>query len=58
MKFFSIVLKTLSTLNLHAEKKRQIRNGISKYFIHWSIHELFITARGKSKIETTGRSVK
>ena len=22
-------------------KKRQITNGISKYFIHWSIHELF-----------------
>ena len=28
------VLKTLSTLDLHAEKKRQIPNGISKHFIH------------------------
>ena len=34
MKFLSNVLKTLSTLNLHAEKKRQIPNGILKHFIH------------------------
>ena len=31
MKFFSNVLKTLSTLDLHAEKERQTTNGISKH---------------------------
>ena len=34
MKFLSNVLQTLSTLGLRAEKKRQILNGIYKYFIH------------------------
>ena len=38
MKFLSNVLKTLSTLDLHAgkkkKKKRQIAKGILKYFIH------------------------
>ena len=40
MKFLSNVSKTLYTLGLHAEKKRQISNGISKYFIRQSIYEL------------------
>ena len=54
MKFLSNVLKTLSTLDLHAEKKRQIPNGISKYFIHWSVRELLYGSARKSKIEKTG----
>ena len=58
MKLFSIVLKTLSTLDLHAEKKRQIRNGIQNILFIGQFMNFFITARGKSKIETTGRSVK
>ena len=54
MKFLSNVLKTLSTLDLHVEKKRQIWNGISQYFIHWSICELFYSSLRKKQIETTG----
>ena len=45
----------------YARKKRQIPNGISKYFSHWSIGQFmncFITARRKSKIETASLSVK
>ena len=50
MKFLSNVLKTLSTLDLHAEKKkRQIPNGISKHFIHWSIYELFYDSPRKKQ---------
>ena len=58
MKFLLNVLKTLSTLDLLSEKKRQISNGISKYFIYRSIYELFYNSAKKSKIETTGVSVK
>ena len=49
MKFLSNVLKTLSTLDLHAVKKRQIPNGISKCFIHWSIYELFYNSTRKKQ---------
>ena len=49
MKFLSNVLKTFSTLDLHAEKKGQIPNGISKYFIHWSTHELFYNSPRKKE---------
>ena len=49
MKFLSNVLKTLSTFDLHAVKKRQIPNGISKYFIHWSIYELFYNSTRKKQ---------
>ena len=49
MKFLSNVLKTLSTLELHAEKQRQIPNGISKHFIHWSIYELFYCSPRKKQ---------
>ena len=31
------------------EKKSQIPNGISKYFIHWSIYELFYNSPRKKK---------
>ena len=58
MKFLSNVLKTLYTLGLHAEKKDKFRTVFQNIlfinqFINW-----FITARAKSKIETTGVSVK
>ena len=56
MKFLLNVLKTLSTLDLHSEKKRQTVFQ-SILFIGQFIN-CFITARGKSKIETTGVSVK
>ena len=49
MKFLSNVLKTLFTLELHAEKQRQIPNGISKHFIHWSIYELFYSSPRKKQ---------
>ena len=49
MEFLSNVLKTLATLDLHAEKKRQIPNGSSKYFIYWSIYELFYNSARKKK---------
>ena len=49
MEFLSNVLKTLATLDLHAEKKRQIPNGGSKYFIYWSIYELFYNSARKKQ---------
>ena len=49
MKFLSNVLKTLSTLELYAEKKRPIPNGISKHFIHLSIYELFYCSPRKKQ---------
>ena len=49
MKFLLNVLKTLSTLDLHSEKKRQIPYGISKYFIYWSIYELFYNSARKKQ---------
>ena len=33
-----------------ARKKRQIPNDISKYFIHWSIYDLFYSSPRKKKI--------
>ena len=39
-------------------KKRQIPNGISKYLFINQFMNCFVTARGKSKIKTTGVSVK
>ena len=58
MKFLSNVLKTLSTLDFHAVKKREIPNGISNVLFIGQFMNCFITARGKSKTETTGVSVK
>ena len=59
MKFLSNVLKTSSTLHLYAEKKRQIPNGIYLNILFiGQFKNCFIAARGKSKIETTGLSVK
>ena len=58
MKFFSIVLKTLSTLDLHAEKKGKFGTVFQNILFIGQFMNFFITARGKSKIETTGRSVK
>ena len=49
MEFLSYFLKTLATLDLHAEKKRQIPNGSSKYFIYWSIYELFYNSARKNQ---------
>ena len=49
MKFLLNVLKTLSTLDLYAGKKRQIPNDISKYFIYWSISELFYSSPRKKQ---------
>ena len=40
------------------KKKRHIPNVILKYFINWSIYELFYNCPRKNKIETTGVSVK
>ena len=41
-------LKTLSHL-ICTQKKRQIPNGISKHFIHWSIYELFYSSPRKKQ---------
>ena len=38
-----------------ARKKRQIPNGISKYFIHWSIYELFNNSPRKKQNWNNGR---
>ena len=57
MKFFSNVLKTLSTLDLHA-KKGKFRTVFQNILFIGQFMNCFITARGKSKTETTGISVK
>ena len=49
MKFLLNVLKTLSTLDLHSEKKRQIPNDISEYLIYWSIYEMFYNSARKKQ---------
>ena len=58
MKFSENVLKTLSTLNLHAEKKGKFRTVFQNILFIGQFINCFITARGKRKIETTGISVK
>ena len=59
MKFLSNVLKTLSTLDLHAEKKKgKFRTVFQNILFTGQLTNFFITARGKSKIEKTGVSVK
>ena len=58
MKFLSNVLKTLSTLDLHAEKKGKFRTVFQNILFIGQFMNCFIAARGKSKIETTGVSVK
>ena len=57
MKFLSNVLKTLSTLDLHA-KKGKFRTVFQNILFISQFMNCFIAARGKSKIETTGVSVK
>ena len=57
MKFLSNVLKTLSTLDLH-EKKGKFRTVFQNILFIGQFMNCFITARGKSKTETTGVSVK
>ena len=57
MKFLSNVLKTLSTLDLHA-KKGKFRTVFQNILFIGQFMNCFITARGKSKTETTGVSVK
>ena len=54
MKFLSNVLKTLSTLDLHA-KKGKFRTVFQNILFIGQFMNCFITARGKRKIETTGR---
>ena len=51
-------LKTLSTLDLHAEKKGKSRTVFQNTLFISQLMNCFIAARGKSKIETTGVSVK
>ena len=58
MKLWSNVLKTLSTLDLHAEKKGKFRTVFQNILFISQFMNCFIAARGKSKIETTGVSVK
>ena len=58
MEFLSNVLKTLSTLDLHAEKIGKFRTVVQNTLFIGQFMNCFITARGKSKIETTGVSVK
>ena len=64
MKFSSNVLKTLSSLGLHAKKKGFAREKerttpvFQNSLFIGQFTDCFITARGKSKIETTGVSVK
>ena len=53
MKFLSYVLTTLSTLDLHAEKKGKFRTVIKNILFIDQCMNCFIAARGKSKIETT-----
>ena len=57
MKFLSNVLKTLSTLDLH-EKKGKFRTVFQNILFIGQFMNCLITARGKSKIETAGVSVK
>ena len=59
MKLLSNVLKTLSTLGLHAEKKDKFTPTVFQniLFINQFMN-CFVTARGKSKIKTTRVSVK
>ena len=52
------VLKTFSTLDLHAEKKGKFRTVFQNILFISQFMNCFIAARGKSKIETTGVSVK
>ena len=58
MKFLSNVLKTSSTLHLYAEKKGKFRTVFQNILFIGQFKNCFIAARGKSKIETTGLSVK
>ena len=51
-------LKTLSTLDLHAEKKGKSRTVFQNTLFISQFMNCFIAARGKRKIETTGVSVK
>ena len=58
MEFLSNVLKTLSTLDLHAEKEGKSRTVFQNTLFISQFMNCFIAARGKRKIETTGVSVK
>ena len=58
MKLLSNVLKTLSTLGLHAEKKDKFPTVFQNILFINQFMDFFVTARGKSKIKTTGVSVK
>ena len=58
MKFLSNVLKTLSTLHLYAEKKGKFWTVFQNILFIGQFKNCFIAARGKSKIEKTGLSVK
>ena len=57
-KYLLIVIKTLSTLGLHAKTERQISNGILKQLSISLFMNCSITAREISKIETTDVLVK
>ena len=57
-KYLLIVIKTLSTLGLHAKTERQISNGILKQLSISLFMNCSITAREISKIETTDLLVK
>ena len=52
MKFLSNVLKTFSTLDLHAEKKGKFRTVFQNILFIGQFMNCFVAARGKSKIET------
>ena len=58
MKFLSNVLKTLSTLDLHAEIKGKFRAVFQNILFTGQFMNCFIAARGKSKIEEPGVLVK
>ena len=58
MKFLSNILKTLSAFDLHAEKKGKFRTVFQNTLFIGQFMNCFIRARGKSKIETAGVSVK
>ena len=54
MKFLSNILKTFSTLGLHAEKKKdKLRTVFQNIIFISQLMSRYIAARGKSKIETT-----
>ena len=57
-KYLLIVIKTLSTVGLHAKTERQISNGILKQLSISLFMNCSITAREISKIETTDVLVK